>query len=51
MVMLFLGTCRRVLTRSRGWNKMVEQVPEMEPARNDFTMGDWWWRKEENNNY
>jgi len=35
------GDWRRVLTRSNGWNMIVEQVPLNEPARNDFTKGDW----------
>ena len=29
----------RVLTKSKGWNKMVLHVPETEPATNDLTMG------------
>lgn len=31
--------CRRVFIRSSGWNKIVEKVPENDPARNDFNIG------------
>lgn len=30
-----------VLTKSSGWKIIVEHVPLREPARNDFTTGDW----------
>jgi len=30
---------RRVFTTSRGWKRMVEQVPLRDPARKAFTMG------------
>merc|ERR1711892_1167494 len=29
-----------VFSRSRGWNRIVEQVPLKEPAKNAFTIGD-----------
>ena len=35
----FAGSWRRVLTRSKGWNRTVEQKPETEPERNDFNTG------------
>jgi hypothetical protein len=30
-----------VFTRSKGWKRSVEHVPLKEPARKDFTTGDW----------
>ena len=35
------GACKRVFSRSRGWNKMVEHVPLRDPAKNDLNTGDW----------
>lgn len=31
--------CNLVLIKSNGWNRIVEKVPENEPARKDFNMG------------
>uniref|UniRef100_A0A224XST6 Secreted protein n=1 Tax=Panstrongylus lignarius TaxID=156445 RepID=A0A224XST6_9HEMI len=32
--------CSLVLTKSKGWNKTVENVPESDPARKAFNNGD-----------
>ena len=37
--LVWVTFCNLVLTRSKGWNKTVEQVPLIEPARNDLNMG------------
>lgn len=37
--MAVVGFCRRVLTKSRGWNKIVEKVPENDPAKKALRMG------------
>ena len=33
------GACSLVLTKSNGWNKTVEQNPEIDPDRNDLNTG------------
>lgn len=38
-VMTGVGFCKRVFTKSRGWNRTVENVPEKEPAKKAFTNG------------
>lgn len=34
-----VGFCNRVLTKSKGWNKTVEKVPEKDPAKKAFSTG------------
>jgi hypothetical protein len=34
-----VGFWSLVLTKSNGWNIMVENVPENDPTRKDFSMG------------
>jgi len=45
---VFCSSCKRVLMRSSGWKRIVEHVPENEPARNDFTTADLYWPKQTN---
>lgn len=39
--MLGVEFCRRVLTKSKGWNRTVEHVPDTEPAMNALMIGCW----------
>lgn len=36
---VFIGFCRRVFTKSRGWNITVEHVPDIAPAAKDLKTG------------
>lgn len=36
-----VGFCKRVLTKSRGWKRIVEKVPENDPAKKALRMGCW----------
>ena len=37
--LMVVGSCRRVLTKSNGWNKTVEQNPENAPDKKDLMTG------------